>query len=79
MQIKVVYQGCARAGLCYPPITRVLYPAADSPAANSATLPQSPAPLPSRRWEFVAILGGGAAFLLAGLLLRKNRHLPTPT
>ncbi len=26
MQIKVTYQGCAEAGLCYPPITKVLFP-----------------------------------------------------
>jgi thiol:disulfide interchange protein DsbD len=77
MQIKVVYQGCAKAGLCYPPITRVLYPTS-GPVAGFATPPQSPAPLPSHRWEFFAILGGSGAFLLAGLVLRKNRHLPTP-
>jgi len=83
LQIKVVYQGCAKAGLCYPPITRVLYPVADSPTADSPAAEfatrQSPAPPPSRRWELVAILGGSAAFLLAGLLLRKNRRLPTPS
>lgn len=77
MQIKVVYQGCAKAGLCYPPITRVIYAVA-GPVAGSATPPESAAPLPSHRWEFFAILGGSAAFLLAGLVLRKNRHLPTP-
>src|ERR1700692_1956040 len=27
MEIKVTYQGCADAGLCYPPITKVLMPA----------------------------------------------------
>ena len=26
IQIKVTYQGCAEAGLCYPPITKVLFP-----------------------------------------------------
>ncbi len=33
MQIKVTYQGCAEAGLCYPPITKVLFP--DSAAFGS--------------------------------------------
>ena len=27
IQIKVTYQGCAEAGLCYPPITKVVFPA----------------------------------------------------
>ena len=26
LQIKVTYQGCAEAGLCYPLITKVLFP-----------------------------------------------------
>ena len=26
LQVKVIYQGCAHAGLCYPPITKVLFP-----------------------------------------------------
>jgi len=73
MQIKVVYQGCAKAGLCYPPITRVLFPQ-DAAAPGDRIPPATPSP----RWEGVAILGGGGAFLLAGLLLRKKRRLPTP-
>ncbi len=68
LQIKVTYQGCAEAGLCYPMITKVLYP------VGSASAPP-PAP---RSWEIVAIGGGAAAFLLAGLLLRKQRTLPLP-
>jgi thioredoxin:protein disulfide reductase len=71
LQIKVTYQGCAEAGLCYPPITKVLNPiegAAASPAAAAA--PQA--------WEGAAILAGGCAFLFAGLLLRKGRKLDLP-
>jgi thiol:disulfide interchange protein DsbD len=68
LQIKVTYQGCAEAGLCYPPISKVIFPEHASPAA-------SPAPHP---WEGVAILAGGLAFLLAGLLLRKGRELDLP-
>ena len=68
LQIKVTYQGCAEAGLCYPAITKVLFPA--SAAAIVKT--------PSHAWEGVAILGGGLAFLLAGAWLRKGRRLDTP-
>jgi thiol:disulfide interchange protein DsbD len=68
LQIKVTYQGCAEAGLCYPPITKVLAPVGDAVA-----------PPPVRRsWEGIAIGGGTLAFLLAGLLLRKGRTLPLP-
>jgi thioredoxin:protein disulfide reductase len=68
LEIKVTYQGCAEAGLCYPPITKVLYP-------GHAALSVAPSTHP---WEGVAILGGGFAFLLAGLLLRKGRRLDLP-
>jgi len=68
LQIKVTYQGCAEAGLCYPPITKVLYPA--HPLADAVP--------DSHPWEGIAILGGALAFLLAGLLLRKGRKLELP-
>ncbi|HEV7613078.1 MAG TPA: protein-disulfide reductase DsbD domain-containing protein [Steroidobacteraceae bacterium] len=68
MQIKVTYQGCADAGLCYPPITKVL----------SAGQTAPPAPPAQHSWEGIAILGGVFAFLLAGLLLRKGRRLDLP-
>ncbi|HLW24589.1 MAG TPA: protein-disulfide reductase DsbD domain-containing protein [Steroidobacteraceae bacterium] len=71
LQIKITYQGCAEAGLCYPPITKVLSPAgatADSTGAIDRPYP----------WESVAILSGLCAFLLAGLLLRKGRRLDPP-
>jgi thioredoxin:protein disulfide reductase len=70
IQIKVTYQGCADAGLCYPPITKVLFPAATAmPVA--ANIPPYP-------WEGAAIIGGALAFLLAGLVLRKGRKLDVP-
>ena len=69
LQIKVTYQGCAEAGLCYPPITKVIFP------EQAAPQPTLTAPHP---WMGVAILGGGFAFLLAGLLLRKERKLDLP-
>src|ERR1700732_1093124 len=58
LQIKVTYQGCAEAGLCYPPISKVLFP--DSAAAPMARAEP-------HAWEGVAIIGGGCAFLLEGV------------
>jgi thiol:disulfide interchange protein DsbD len=69
LQIKVTYQGCAEAGLCYPPITKVLFPEQAAPPAVTTPHP----------WVGGAILAGGVAFLLAGLLLRKGRKLDLPT
>ncbi len=69
LQIKVTYQGCAEAGLCYPPITRVIFP--ESASTIIQTAPHT--------WEGIAIVAGGFAFLLAGLLLRKGRRLDLPT
>lgn len=70
MQIKVTYQGCAEAGLCYPPITKVLFPTLPPPpaAVNVAPYP----------WESLAIVAGAFAFLFAGLVLRKGRKLDMP-
>ena len=72
VQLRVTYQGCAEAGLCYPPITKVIFP---SLAAGEASAPLNP-PKP---WELIAMLGGAAAFLLAGFALRKDRRLATPS
>lgn len=69
LQIKVTYQGCAEAGLCYPPISKVLFPQQTAPAA---------APPTSHLWVSAAILAGGFAFLFAGLTLRKGRKLDLP-
>ncbi len=76
LQVKVTYQGCAEAGLCYPPITKVIFPQSIASPASSAS--SASASTPSHPWEGVAILGGGVAFLLAGLLLRKGRKLDLP-
>lgn len=72
LQIKVTYQGCADAGLCYPPITKVLTPEAGEAAATKRLSSAASGA------EIGAIFGGCAAFLAAGLLLRKGRRLPTP-
>jgi thiol:disulfide interchange protein len=70
LQIKVTYQGCAEAGLCYPPITKVLFPISGAPAIVTS--------VPPHLWESSAIVVGAGAFLLAGWVLRKGRKLDTP-
>jgi thioredoxin:protein disulfide reductase len=70
IQIKVTYQGCAEAGLCYPPITKVVFPGAGSAQAQPAAA--------SHPWEGIAIVAGACAFLLAGFVLRKGRKLELP-
>jgi thioredoxin:protein disulfide reductase len=69
VQIRVTYQGCAEAGLCYPMITKVLFP---TPAAQP-----TPTRAPSR-FLGLAIVGGALAFLVAGMVLRKGRKLELP-
>jgi thiol:disulfide interchange protein len=71
IQIKVTYQGCAEAGLCYPPITKVVFPVIGGTVAT-------PPNIPPHRWEGIAILVGAFGFLLAGLVLRKGRKLDVP-
>jgi thiol:disulfide interchange protein len=75
LSVKVRYQGCAKAGLCYPVITKVLYPTAPP---ETGTADGAIAAAGALRWESAAILGGCLAFLIAGLTLRKARRLPTP-
>lgn len=71
MQIKLTYQGCAEAGLCYPPITKVVFPSAAAASASASAPPQHP-------WEAYGIIGGACAFLVAGWVLRKGRRLVAP-
>lgn len=68
LAVKVTYQGCAEAGLCYPPLSKVLMPRRHMSAAAAVNHP----------WEGTAIVGGAFAFLLAGLVLRKGRTLELP-
>jgi thioredoxin:protein disulfide reductase len=70
IQIRVTYQGCAEAGLCYPPLTKVIFPTAGAV--------QAPADIPPYPWQSIAMIGGACAFLLAGLVLRKGRKLDVP-
>jgi thioredoxin:protein disulfide reductase len=81
VQIRVTYQGCAEAGLCYPPIVKVLNPEPLSqPVLGPA--PDSPAPVAAAAARqvdggavFVATLGGLLAFFIAGWN-RRRKHNP---
>ena len=82
IQIKVSYQGCADAGLCYPLIVKVLSPEA-APRPAQTVVPVSAAQASARQSahspatdEDIPMLGslvGAIAFFLAGLGLRGNR------
>ena len=52
MQIKVFYQGCAQAGLCYPLLTKVIFPAQRHHRPGGRRRPPIcfPAPAPGSRW-----------------------------
>lgn len=81
IQVKVTYQGCAEAGLCYPPITKVIFPTAAAgtgaaPAAGSQRSAMAKEPFP---WQSIAMVGGIVGFFIAGLVLRRARRIPTPT
>ena len=69
IQVKVTYQGCAEAGLCYPPITKVLFPAAGGPVHEAGA---------PHEWQLIAMIAGILAFLAAGFILRRGRTLPLP-
>src|SRR5271168_410607 len=73
LQIKVTYQGCAEAGLCYPPITKVIFPEQGAVPASASAAASAP-----HTWVGFGILAGAGAFLLAGLMLRKGRKLELP-
>ncbi len=79
LSLQVTYQGCADAGLCYPPITKTLavaLPAAGSaaPGAGSSTADTSNSALSDQQGYASAARSGSllamiAAFYGAGLLL----------
>ena len=82
LQIQVTYQGCAQSGFCYPPITKVVFPEDGSRSIAARSFGAGPDGRPvgnaSSLWEAVAILGGAAAFVFAGLVQRRRRRLPVP-
>jgi thiol:disulfide interchange protein DsbD len=80
LPLQVTYQGCADAGLCYPPITQsVTVKLANDPAASSGAGPGGPsgtatAAATSEQSRFVQLFSGNillmlGGFYVAGLLL----------
>jgi thiol:disulfide interchange protein DsbD len=80
LPLQVTYQGCAEAGLCYPPITKmvtVTLPAATSLGAvpGSAAGATAHSPGPNDQTWFASLIRSGSLFVmlgsfyLAGLLL----------
>jgi thiol:disulfide interchange protein DsbD len=66
LQARVTYQGCAEAGLCYPPITKALE--LELPAVDAATFTESAtfgAPAPAEQDRLAAVVRSGS---IAGLL-----------
>ena len=70
LQIRVTYQGCAEAGLCYQPIVKVLSP---DTLPGLATTVSARRPDASSDAVIFAILAGALAFFVAGLSLRSKR------
>lgn len=76
LQVRVTYQGCAEAGLCYPPITKTLdlvLPKVDAAALDASAAFGTPAPAEQDRLAAIVRSGSIAAllgvFFLAGLAL----------
>jgi thioredoxin:protein disulfide reductase len=71
LPLKVTYQGCAEAGLCYPPITKevtVHLPArtAGATGRTSGTSAGSGANAPAEQDWFAALIRGGNPFVMLG-------------
>ncbi len=85
LDLEVTYQGCAKAGLCYPPITKILHVSLDPTGDPSGAAATSAGPgsgstpggsgFQSEQDRFAAMLASGklwwimASFLGLGLLL----------
>ncbi|HLJ37233.1 MAG TPA: protein-disulfide reductase DsbD [Steroidobacteraceae bacterium] len=75
LPLEVTYQGCAEAGLCYPPITKTVSVELSSGAgAGGITGRPQAANVPSEESRFAQLVGGNflalvGSFYLAGLLL----------
>ncbi|EHD23230.1 MULTISPECIES: protein-disulfide reductase DsbD [Brenneria] len=79
--VTVTYQGCADAGFCYPPETRVIPLRQISPTASADSVPN---PLPFSPW-WALLIGIGVAFtpcvlpmypLISALVLGRKAPLP---
>ncbi|HTL49545.1 MAG TPA: protein-disulfide reductase DsbD domain-containing protein, partial [Steroidobacteraceae bacterium] len=68
-EIQVSYQGCADAGLCYPPVTKTV--AIDMPAPGTAARSESAAargaaPMVSEQDRLSSLIAGGNLFAVLG-------------
>ena len=72
-ELVVSYQGCADAGLCYPPVTRTV--SIELPPPGTASPRESPPPMVSEQDRLSGLIAGGsllvvmASFFGFGLLL----------
>ncbi len=72
-ELVVSYQGCADAGLCYPPVTRTVQ--IDLPPPGTASLRDAPSPMVSEQDRLSGLIADGnllvvmASFFGFGLLL----------
>jgi thiol:disulfide interchange protein DsbD len=57
-EIQVTYQGCADAGLCYPPVTKTL--AIDMPPPGTASKSDAPAPMVSEQDWLTDLIANGS-------------------
>ncbi len=75
LPLQVTYQGCADAGLCYPPITKsVSVTLSAGKAGGGSAAPGTPAGGDAEQSRFVALISGNiflmlGGFYVAGLLL----------
>jgi thioredoxin:protein disulfide reductase len=75
IDVKVTYQGCADAGLCYPPITKTLSISLEDVPAGSAAAAADSGGYVSEQDSFAAKIAGGSILLamaigyLGGLLM----------
>ncbi|MEC5342737.1 protein-disulfide reductase DsbD [Brenneria populi] len=81
--VKVTYQGCAEAGFCYPPETRVI-PLRQVVQAAAPTAAPQPSPMPPFSPWWALLIGIGVAFtpcvlpmypLISSLVLGRNTRL----
>jgi thiol:disulfide interchange protein DsbD len=78
IQVKVTYQGCAEGGLCYPPITKVIFPTAGAAGGGGVGTGMPQTGGAPHEWQLIAMISGVLAFLAAGFTLRRGRTLPSP-
>jgi thiol:disulfide interchange protein DsbD len=81
LPLKVTYQGCATAGLCYPPITKtvsVVLPSAGGSAAGSALSPSAGSGVASSETVPSSAAGTGAAGIgSTGAFISEQDRLAT--